>query len=121
MSKTSRNGSRQSPKSELLALASKADETLELVRKLSEHVLRRDPAPVLNRRGELRTIQCTQEEFERLPGMVKRAEFLAWTGLNKDDLLAEVRAGRIQVFKPDENGYALYYKHEIARLTGFKM
>lgn len=93
-----------------------------LVRKLSEHVLRRDPEVALRSRPKrLRLLKCTQTLFDMMPGLVSKAEFQDWTGLSENELYDEVRAGRITVYKPDEHGYALYYKREIARLTGFKM
>jgi hypothetical protein len=67
------------------------------------------------------TTECTQEKFDRLPGLVPRAVFMDWTGLNKGDLQKEVAAGRIRAYWSRPGGYAKYYKKEIARLTGFKM
>ncbi len=65
------------------------------------------------------TVQCTQAEFNKLPGLVSRSVFRDWTGLSSDELSDEVKARRIVVHQTD--GYARYFKHEIARLTGFKM
>lgn len=98
------------------------EETLRLVRQLSEHVLTRDPVAVLRSRPKrIRILKCTQALFDTLPGLVTKEEFQDWTGMSDEDLYAERKAGRIAVFKPDEHGYALYYKREIARLTGFKL
>jgi hypothetical protein len=69
--------------------------------------------------AKIYTVQCTQAEFQKLPGLVARSVFMDWTGLSSDELSDEVKAGRIVVYRTD--GYARYYKHEIARLTGFKM
>ena len=66
------------------------------------------------------TVECTQVQFNKLPGLVSRSVFRDWTGLSSDDLSEEVKMRRIAVYQR-EGGYARYYKHEIARLTGFKM
>jgi hypothetical protein len=71
--------------------------------------------------AKIYTVQCTQAEFNKLPGLVTRAVFMDWTGLSKNELGEEVHAGRIAVYKAKKNGNAKYYKHEIARLTNFKM
>lgn len=89
------------------------EEILNLVRGLSE--LARHPA------RELRPFNCTQEVFDKLPGLVSRSTFLYWTGLADGELTVEIRAKRIACYKPREFGKALYFKHEIARLTHFKM
>lgn len=105
-------------------MESKVQETLELVRKLSEHVLKRDPGavpPPPARRARAGLVKCTQEAFYLLPGLVGRAVFQDWTGMSDEHLQAEVKAGRIAVYKATDNSYALYYKKEIARLTGFKL
>jgi|SRR5581483_584798 len=97
-------------------------ETLDIVRKLSEHMLTRDPSVMPGvRRKRFRILKCTQQLFDMLPGIVSRAEFMDWTGLDEHELREEVRAGRIVVYRPHPHGYARYYKHEIARLTGWKM
>lgn len=98
------------------------EETLRLVRALSEHVLTRDPAAVIRSRPKrVRVVKCTQALFDMMPGLVTKEEFQDWTGLSDEDLYAERKAGRIAVFKKDDHSYALYYKREIARLTGFKL
>ena len=105
-------------------LEGKIEETLQLVRALSEHVLKRDPGavrPPLERRSRAGLVKCTQETFYMLPGLVGRAVFQDWTGMSSEHLSEEVKAGRITVYKATEHGHALYYKKEIARLTGFKL
>jgi hypothetical protein len=89
------------------------EEILNLVRGLSE--LARHPA------RELRPFNCTQEDFDKLPGLVSRSTFLYWTGLSDEELSGEVKAKRIAIYKPRENGKALYFKYEAARLTKFKL
>lgn len=89
------------------------EEILALVRGLSE--LARHPA------RELRPWKCTQEDFDKLPGLVSRSTFLYWTGLTDGELTVECRAKRLACYKPRENGKALYFKYEIARITHFKM
>lgn len=69
--------------------------------------------------AKIRVVQCTQAEFNKLPGLVSRSVFMDWTGLAHNELCDEVRAGRIETYRT--NGYARYYKREIARLTGFKL
>ena len=76
---------------------------------------------VLRRLEGRRTDDCSQSAFHKLPHLLPRQTFLEWTGLNKDDLMDEVNAGRIEVYKPEGREHALYYKREIARLTGLKL
>ena len=71
--------------------------------------------------GGGRTVRCTQAEFDKLPALVGRQEFMDWTGYDKDELGEEVKAGRIAVYKPKGRIHAKYYKHEIARLGNWKM
>lgn len=68
-----------------------------------------------------RVVACTQEQFNKLPAMVSRQEFMDWTGYSYNDLHDEVTAGRIRVYRPDGKTKARYYKHEIARLGNWKM
>ena len=91
----------------------KQEEMLALVRGLSE--LARHPA------RELRPFNCTQQDFDKLPGLVSRATFLYWTGLSPEELTKETTERHIAVYKPREHGKALYFKYEIARLTKFKL
>jgi hypothetical protein len=91
----------------------KQDEILTLVRALSE--LARHPA------RELRPFNCTQNDFDKLPGLVSRSTFLYWSGLSDEELTRETKAGHIQVYKAREKGKALYFKRDIARLSGFKL
>lgn len=91
----------------------KQDELLNLVRGLSE--LARHPS------RELRPFNCTQEQFDKLPGLVSRGTFVYWTGLSPEELTKEVLAKHIAVYKPNGRMQALYFKHEIARLTYFKL
>lgn len=67
-----------------------------------------------------RVVVCTQAEFDRLPALVGRREFMEWTGYNRSELAQEVRAGRIKVYRPDGVPRARYFKSEIARLGGFR-
>jgi len=69
----------------------------------------------------LRVVKCTQAEFDRLPAMVSRSEFLDWTGYSASELREEVEADRIKVYRPKNHTKARYYKAEIARLGGWKM
>ena len=42
--------------------------------------------------------------------------------INDDEELSrETKAGHLQAYKPRENGKALYFKRDIARLAGFKL
>lgn len=106
-------------------LEHKINETLALVRALSEHVTKRDPAcaplRAVRRERGLSSVPCTQANFHLLPGLVSRSTFREWTGLSEGDITEGVRAGRIQTYRPKADGYRLYYKAEIARMTGFKL
>ena len=68
-----------------------------------------------------RVTECTQANFDRLPALVSRAEFIEWTGYDRGLLAEEVAAGRIAVWKPKGHTKAKYYKSEIARLGNWKM
>lgn len=78
---------------------------------------------VPTRPGKVRVQRCTQVEFDKLPATVRRREFMDWTGYSASELAEEVKAGRIQVYKPrtEAHAKARYYKFEIARLGGWKM
>ncbi len=68
----------------------------------------------------VRVVECTQANFEKLPALVSRQEFLNWTGYDKNELAEEVKAGRIQTYKPKGHVKAKYYKFEIGRLGRWK-
>jgi hypothetical protein len=68
-----------------------------------------------------RVNDCTQAEFNRLPGLVRAGVFMEWTGLSEQELSAEVKSGRMKVWQLKGGVQRLYYKHEIARMTGFKL
>lgn len=63
----------------------------------------------------------TQEDFNRLPGLVSRQVFLDWTGLGEEQLSLCVREGTLAVWRRDTHAHALYLKTEIARLTGYRL
>lgn len=64
---------------------------------------------------------CTQAAFNKLPGLVRASVFLEWTGLSRAELDAEVQGGHIKTYQKPGGGQSWYYKHEIARMTGFKL
>lgn len=68
-----------------------------------------------------RAVECNQANFNLLPGLVSRADFLYWTGYSEEDLDEAVKGGEITVHRRTANGYAKYYKVEIARITGFRL
>jgi hypothetical protein len=79
---------------------------------------------ILNRVKRLtarEVVPKTQEDFDRLPWLVSRQTFCAWTGLSFSDLAEEVRSGNIKVFKPKHRQQALYLKAEMARLCRLRM
>ena len=63
----------------------------------------------------------TAAEFARLPALVSRAEFQAWTGLSDEDLKAAVRSGEIQRYRVGNGHYHKYYKSDIGKMCGFTM
>jgi hypothetical protein len=91
----------------------------EILQKLEEISRKLDRPPSVKDR--LRVTRCTQTEFDKLPAMVSRQEFMDWTGYSASELMEEVNAGRIKVYKPKGHKKARYYKHEIGRLGGWKM
>jgi hypothetical protein len=78
-------------------------------------------AKVPSPKSRVRIQKCTQAAFELLPATVSRQEFMDWTGYDASELTDEVNAGRIAVYRPKGHTKARYYKHEIARLGGWKM
>lgn len=77
----------------------------------------------------------TQQTFDRLPLLLRAAEVLWATGWNKNELVAEVRAGRIQAVpnagrhqRKNKQGkkvtcktnYHKYTKLSVAKVIGFK-
>jgi hypothetical protein len=97
-------------------LLDRAEETLRLVRRLSEQY----PDPRSNPKRSLRE-PCTQALFDHLPGLVPRSEFLRWTGITAEELANSVKGKMIDCYLPKGRTVKMYYKHEIARLTGFKL
>lgn len=87
----------------------KLDEFMEATRRVFGH-------PRLARVND-----CTQTEFNKLPGLVRAGVFMEWTGLSRPELDEEVANGAIRVYPKPGGGQQLYYKTEIARLTGFKL
>ena len=71
--------------------------------------------------NRVRVTRCTQAEFDKLPAMVSRAEFMDWTGMNHNEVAEEVTAKRVEIYRPKGQTKARYYKREIARLGGWKM
>lgn len=73
----------------------------------------------------------TQAEFDGLPGLLTRSQFLSATGLGKDALRELVLARKIDVYGPrTTRGPRLkakrkpkckYYKREAARFGGFRL
>ena len=64
----------------------------------------------------------TQAEFDKLPGLISRAMFMAITGLKWYDLDGPdgLRAkGKVRVYK--RKRYSLYYKADAAPWAGFKV
>lgn len=104
------------------ALREFAESTARLhaaVQRLESLGLLASPAAAVGRVG--RSVKCTQLEFDKLPALVGRQEFMDWTGYDKDELGEEVKLKRIAVYKPPGRIHAKYYKHEIARLGNWKM
>src|SRR6266498_2374293 len=77
------------------AVLEKQQQTLDAVRALSE----KDRQPKRN----LRPFECTQKEFDLLPGLVPRSVFCYWTGLSDGDLSQEVKDGLVAIYKPTKN------------------
>ena len=63
----------------------------------------------------------TQKEFDELPGLLTRAQFLAATGLTRHKLHEGVTGGQIRRYKLTKTGYGKYYKAEAARIGGFEL
>lgn len=90
---------------------------------MSEEILRRldELKTLVSGKGPVRVELCTQAAFDRLPALVPRAVFMAWTGYTANELKEETDEKHIAVYKPKGKTKALYYKREIARLGGWRM
>jgi hypothetical protein len=91
------------------AQEAKLDEFMEATRRMFGH-------PRLARVND-----CTQSEFNKLPGLLRASVFMEWTGLSREELDDEVRSGHIETYQKPDGGQRWYYKREIARMTGFKL
>lgn len=70
----------------------------------------------------------TQEQFDALPGLLTRRQFMIVTGLSELKLRAEVEAGLVRRWRPSrptrtyyKKSYARYYKTDAAHIGGFKL
>lgn len=68
----------------------------------------------------------TQFEFDQLPGLLTRAQFLAATGINHAKLVDYVAGGMVTPHKAArkkgcKTSYARYFKREAASIGGFQM
>lgn len=97
---------------EVARLVALHEETLRVVRTLSENAARARQAA---------DKAFSQEKFNALPALVSRSVFMAWTGLNRHDLKAGITAGEIQTHTRNGGSVAKYFKHQIATMGGFKL
>lgn len=58
----------------------------------------------------------TQAEFNSLPPLLTRSEFLDWTGMRSQDLSAAVKSGQINSCRLPGRKKLRYLKSEVARL-----
>lgn len=74
----------------------------------------------------------TQEEFNKLPGLIRLGLVMEITGLNSLDVRQAVEAGELRVYHAKGNktrrgkgsrkkSWAFYYKAEVGKLAGFKL
>lgn len=63
-------------------------------------------------------MKINQAEFDQLPALLRRKQFLQLTGLNKNDLRELVKQGVIGVSVV--RVYARYYKSDAAKYLKFK-
>lgn len=62
----------------------------------------------------------TQQEFDGLPGLMTRKQFMQVTGLNKENLRELCTdKNKLKRYHPKKGGYAKYYKRDAARIGGF--
>lgn len=62
----------------------------------------------------------TKEQFDKLPLLLTRAEFLHWTGLSADDLDAGCADGSIPFRLSRPGGYRKYFKWHVATMCGME-
>jgi hypothetical protein len=66
----------------------------------------------------MRIMKLTQEEFDRLPGLLRLRVFCAWPGLNREGVAALVAGGmEVRLVGKERR----YLKRELARVAGFRM
>ncbi len=70
----------------------------------------------------------TQENFDRLPGLLSLSQFIGATGLSYHKVRAELEAGLIKAYRPApsarrkyKKSRLKYYKRDAAKLGGFEM
>lgn len=68
----------------------------------------------------------TQEEFDRLPGLLSPSQFIAVTGLSWHKLITERESGGLPCWKAApkkgrKRSYRKYFKRDAAKLGGFLM
>lgn len=65
--------------------------------------------------------KITQEVFDRLPWLLKPADFMRITGLSEKELAAMRRDKEIAAYCRPGGKYHKYYKRDAARIAGFKL
>lgn len=63
----------------------------------------------------------TEKEFKDLPGLLKRFEFMAATGLSARELSVLVAKGKVSVWRRPGGKYWKYKKVDAARISGFPL
>jgi len=70
----------------------------------------------------------TQENFDKLPGLLSLSQFIGATGLSDEKVRAAREAGYITTYRPPpvarrkyKKSRLKYYKRDAARLGGFEM
>jgi hypothetical protein len=65
-------------------------------------------------------VGMSREDFDRLPPLISRKEFLFCTGLEKDDFYIMVETKRIRRLPVGRSGkIGRYYKHDAGVIAGY--
>ena len=64
----------------------------------------------------------TQKEFDELPGLLTRKQFMAVTGLQSRQVDELRKSREIGVWRPFKRGaYGKYYKADAGRMAGYQL
>jgi hypothetical protein len=64
----------------------------------------------------------TQEAFDKLPALIGRATFMAWSGYSDEDVSEGVKEGTVKTWKARSSSRkSKFYKWQLAGICGLKL